>query len=223
MSPFVCRPLYEGVDWNTPAISNAFLYAGRPLYEGVDWNTKVCYNIDNETRSPSLRGRGLKCFKLTFICKPTCRPLYEGVDWNGFVAFSASGKRCRPLYEGVDWNIPTSPLYQSKHLSPSLRGRGLKLNTKLFSLTKSSRRPLYEGVDWNIAFVIDNSQSLCRPLYEGVDWNSTIVNFPSTVTCRPLYEGVDWNINTNPPIKYIYASPSLRGRGLKCQEEAQSC
>ena len=54
------RPLYEGVDWNpTHAVKNISTLR-RPLYEGVDWNTKERYNIDNETRSPSLRGRGLK-------------------------------------------------------------------------------------------------------------------------------------------------------------------
>ena len=59
--PNMCRPLYEGVDWNQWRNIKRKTLNCRPLYEGVDWNIRVWYNIDNETRSPSLRGRGLKC------------------------------------------------------------------------------------------------------------------------------------------------------------------
>ena len=55
-----CRPLHEGVDWNKIDKVIMLTHQRRPLHEGVDWNTKVRYNLDNETRSPSSRGRGLK-------------------------------------------------------------------------------------------------------------------------------------------------------------------
>ena len=144
----VCLPLYEGVDWNRRNIKSGVFFSGLPLYEGVDWNACSADNFRNayvslftrewieikttlslglRSRSPSLRGSGLK--SLVALCK-------------------SARLVCLPLYEGVDWNSLPTQQSSDKTQSPSLRGSGLKFlkwqDSHIFQCL-----PLYEGVDWN--------------------------------------------------------------------------
>ena len=141
-------PLYEGVDWNRRNIKSGVFFSGLPLYEGVDWNACSADNFRNayvslftrewieikttlslglRSRSPSLRGSGLK--SLVALCK-------------------SARLVCLPLYEGVDWNSLPTQQSSDKTQSPSLRGSGLKFlkwqDSHIFQCL-----PLYEGVDWN--------------------------------------------------------------------------
>ena len=122
------RPLYEGVDWNKITKKMEQKLISRPLYEGVDWNLRIFWVLRQGERS---------------------RPLYEGVDWNfnrksnalrPWVALFTRAwieinyflhlhniGQSRPLYEGVDWNYFCKWQWFVYVLSPSLRGRGLKL------------------------------------------------------------------------------------------------
>ena len=84
-----CLPLYEGVDWNSPRLFEAFAKCNvslftrewieisdlqglrlhqlsLPLYEGVDWNSFSCSSNSTVCVSPSLRGSGLKLLWRTF-------------------------------------------------------------------------------------------------------------------------------------------------------------
>ena len=143
--------------------------------------------------SPSLRGRGLKCYILSnIICNSKValftrawieiavsysdysaesgRPLYEGVDWNTVLVCCMLNVCCRPLYEGVDWNDNVNP-----------------------TAFIASGRPLYEGVDWNKL-----SRKVikwpCVALFTRA-WIEMTRKFPvpQAGSSRPLYEGVDWN------------------------------
>ena len=132
--PPLCRPLYEGVDWNIDGGASYRAFFSRPLYEGVDWNTKLSHSFH----------------------KGTSRPLYEGVDWNLSTVPTSTLRASRPLYEGVDWNIEkiVTTMFTAVALftrawiemqiviidynaiieSPSLRGRGLKFLSGIVSL-----------------------------------------------------------------------------------------
>ena len=121
-----CRPLYEGVDWNVTSTAWQYRKCCRPLYEGVDWNSFATKPHD-QFMSPSLRGRGLKFYR--HRSEETRRTValftraWIEIWW---VAENGKALSCRPLYEGVDWNWYTHRPRILWRLSPSLRGRGLK-------------------------------------------------------------------------------------------------
>ena len=60
-----------------------------------------------------------------------------------------------------------------------------------------------------------------RPLHEGVDWNITLQFLSLQRVRRPLHEGVDWNVTRRIQCRCT-ASPSSRGRGLKCDTVKQT-
>ena len=99
-----CRPLHEGVDWNTLFADSFIFFTSRPLHEGVDWNNHLLWGGDS------------------YIS----RPLHEGVDWNQNGVSYIFAPVGRPLHEGVDWNLRIFSACCCVFMSPSSRGRGLK-------------------------------------------------------------------------------------------------
>ena len=144
------RPLYEGVDWNSggeplfsgfvasPSLRGRGLkylqheYSYSSQYVALftrAWIEMTFFLTIRFAMPVALFTRAWIEIKTTswnslFVAR---RPLYEGVDWNIFPAKPASVFKSRPLYEGVDWNFGTGKSQFMIVMSPSLRGRGLKL------------------------------------------------------------------------------------------------
>ena len=131
-------------------VRSAELSISLPLYEGVDWNIFYILLFLSASKSPSLRGSGLKSLSCCAVQFRSSRlplyegvdwngspnihlvivdglPLYEGVDWNWHPTIHFCKWWCLPLYEGVDWNQSCGGLTELTLPSPSLRGSGLKL------------------------------------------------------------------------------------------------
>ena len=189
----VCRPLYEGVDWNFDVSFNASYVERRPLYEGVDWNTKAQYNKDNEKKSPSLRGRGLKYPIFTKLSHSFHVALFTRAWIEIAVSYSDYSSESVALFTRAWIEIGEFRVAITAPWSPSLRGRGLKF-AFWYLMTISIIVALFTRA-WIeiIHHPPDTISCICRPLYEGVDWNLGIISPPFKVRCRPLYEGVDWN------------------------------
>ena len=125
----------------------------------------------------------------------------------------------------------------SPHLSPSLRGSGLKyqdnrqyaFSTSVALFTRAWIEILPSFFPCFVSYValftrawieisLPFGLSYC---FESPSLRGRGLKFrtPSlgicTVTCRPLYEGVDWNVLQKLSAKTARESPSLRGRGLK--------
>ena len=122
---------------------------------------------------------------------------------------------CLPLYEGVDWNNCCCNLWQRLHQSPSLRGSGLKYNSKSENLCMFLCLPLYEGVDWNTFSTAEFIMYFCLPLYEGVDWNSLPLILNQNRPQSPSLRGSGLKSVIRQEAKRVMPSPSLRGSGLK--------
>ena len=132
--------------------------SGLPLYEGVDWNNDVWGECETVTRSPSLRGSGLKSLAQSDRVRNRFVSLFTR-EWIEIPQF-----------------LPFRPV---PGMSPSLRGSGLKLQVITSQILRNCL-PLYEGVDWNLGFVLPQNLRPRLPLYEGVDWNGGIANITSS-------------------------------------------
>ena len=122
-------PLYEGVDWNALWLGyDKPRKISLPLYEGVDWN-KISFvsivspplvslftrewiemwhlhtELQRKSKSPSLRGSGLKSWSSTLVASTIKVSLFtrEWIEIANLPALLLQQPRL-PLYEGVDWN-----------------------------------------------------------------------------------------------------------------------
>ena len=214
---FLCRPLYEGVDWNISSVDLTewltcvalftrawieidnglpFSFSGQVALFTRAWieiHLEI-FSITCRATSPSLRGRGLKwnyCW---------CVLMLDSVA----------------LFTRAWIEIVVVPRIVRLHMSPSLRGRGLKyiwcfphtacpyvalftrawieiVMWRIIWLTCASR-PLYEGVDWNKVCKVHPTRIVASPSLRGRGLKYTLYKVSASYRpCRPLYEGVDWN------------------------------
>ena len=102
----LCLPLYEGVDWNkisfvsivSPPLVSLFT---REWIEMWHLHTE----LQRKSKSPSLRGSGLKSWSSTLVASTIKVSLFtrEWIEIANLPALLLQQPRL-PLYEGVDWN-----------------------------------------------------------------------------------------------------------------------
>ena len=181
----------------------------------MDWNISIIAIWKKLTRSPSSRGRGLKCkYGIVNHNAVTRRPLHEGVDWNRLIRQNVnvfqvalftrawieiipkcpllSAVKSRPLHEGVDWNRRLDPFWVCVYKSPSSRGRGLKLRY-MTSLIPKCPSPSSRGRGLKYHFSVIKCELVRSPSSRG--------------------RGLKFFAKINRLTQS--SSPSSRGRGLK--------
>ena len=208
-------PLYEGVDWNPLALVFYLLQVLVSLFTR-EW-------IEMAIGQPATGAGGVSLFTREWIemhgglqCNRSREglPLYEGVDWNGLPSIGSIAKTASPSLRGSGLKSQTKLIKGITKKSPSLRGSGLKSEAYTEQVKNCCCLPLYEGVDWNVWNIeIDNCPS-ASPSLRGSGLKCTGERAEQVAESLPLYEGVDWNVQIKPQRLQCLVSPSLRGGGL---------
>ena len=210
-----CRPLHEGVDWNTKLSHSFHKGAGRPLHEGVDWNYYTSKKNLGITVALFTRAWIEIPLVVVFLSWFVSRPLHEGVDWN-----ETSKCKCFPKLVALFTRAWIEIFAKDPYYPLCLVALFTRAWIEIFWLYRRLWRlevALFTRAWIEIYYgLLQIYYIKCRPLHEGVDWNNgNNWQIFSRWTGRPLHEGVDWNHIALDLQRQLQQSPSSRGRGLK--------
>ena len=183
------------MDWNFSFIAHTEYLTKSPSLRGrgLKWGRDEEGNND-DWKSPSLRGRGLKYrdYSNEFVKVGVALFTRAWIEIN-IGQRTAKRESSRPLYEGVDWNVLQKKIKKYKKRSPSLRGRGLKFFVVQIILFRCMVALFTRA--WIEIHRPSEPQRQCSVALFTRAWIeifSSIAEYNAAVR-RPLYEGVDWN------------------------------